>query len=219
VNLLALKSDLRRLSKVQRREVQLIAGDLADGYRALLAKAPSRTQGYLSSRRAGCTSTGETTNGMEEHPAVALFNGKELVLPDGERLQLLDDQFPLKSVRGGLKIPTFDGHLNESNTVLRRCSMEYTPRRKLSREFKLEAVRQAALSEKPKAQLARELGVRVGQLRTWRLEFEKEAVTGIAKPDRSAAEDLEQLRRENAKLKMEIEILKKAAIYFAREAK
>jgi transposase len=86
--------------------------------------------------------------------------------------------------------------------------MEYTPRRKLTREFKLEAVRQAALSEKPKAQLARELGVRVGQLRTWRLEFEKEAVTGIAKPDRSAAEGLEQLRRENAKLKMEIEILK-----------
>src|SRR5439155_13437162 len=87
-------------------------------------------------------------------------------------------------------------------------SMQYTPRRKLTREFKLEAVRQVALSEKPKAQLARELGVRVGQLRTWRLEFEKEAVTGIAKPDRSVAEDLEQLRRENAKLKMEIEILK-----------
>src|SRR5512144_670790 len=102
----------------------------------------------------------------------------------------------------GLKGPTFDGHLNESNTDLRRCSMEYTPRRKLTREFKLEAVRQVALSEKPKAQLARELGVRVGQLRTWRLEFEKEAVTGIAKPDRSAAEDLEQLRRKNAKLKM-----------------
>ena len=84
-------------------------------------------------------------------------------------------------------------------------------------EFKLEAVRQAALSEKPKAQLARELSVRVGQLRTWRLEFEKEAVTGIAKSDRSAAEDLKQLRCENAKLKMEI--LKQAAIYFARESK
>src|SRR5437764_7006494 len=98
-------------------------------------------------------------------------------------------------------------------------SMQYTPRRKLTREFKLEAVRQVALSEKPKAQLARELGVRVGQLRTWRLEFEKEAVTGIAKPDRSTAEDLEQLRRENAKLKMEIEILKKAAISFPRESK
>jgi transposase len=125
----------------------------------------------------------------------------------------------IRRLSATLKVPTFDGHLNKGNTDLRRCSMEYAPRRKLTREFKLEAVRQVALSEKPKAQLARELGVRVGQLRTWRLEFEKEAVTGIAKPDRSAAEDLEQLRRENAKLKMEIEILKKAAIYFAREAK
>jgi transposase len=106
----------------------------------------------------------------------------------------------------GVKVPTFDGHLNESNADLRRCSMEYKPRRKLTREFIMEAVRQTALSEKPKAQVARELGVRVGQLRTWRLEFEKEAVTGIAKPDRSTADDLEQLRRENAKLKMEIEI-------------
>ena len=35
--------------------------------------------------------------------------------------------------------------------------MEYTPRRNLTREFKLEAVRRAALSEKPKAQMAREL--------------------------------------------------------------
>jgi hypothetical protein len=67
--------------------------------------------------------------------------------------------------------------------------MENTPRGKLTREFKLEAGRQVALSERP--------------------EFEKEAVTGIAKPDRSTAADLEQLRRENAKLKMEIEILQK----------
>ena len=97
--------------------------------------------------------------------------------------------------------------------------MDYTPRRKLTREFKLEAVRQVALSEKPKAQLARELGVRVGQLRTWRLEFEKEAVTGIAKPDRSAVEDLEQLRREERKAQDGDRDFKKAAIYFAREAK
>ena len=97
--------------------------------------------------------------------------------------------------------------------------MEYAPRRKLTREFKLEAVRQAALSEKPKAQMARALGIRVGHLREWRLQFEKEAGTGVAKPDRSAAEDLEQLRRENAKLKVENEILKKAAIYFAGESK
>lgn len=50
--------------------------------------------------------------------------------------------------------------------------MEYTTRSKLTREFKLEAFRQVALSAKPKAELARKLGVRVGRLRTWRLELE-----------------------------------------------
>ena len=58
--------------------------------------------------------------------------------------------------------------------------------------------------------------MRVGQLRTWRLEFEKEAVTGIATPDRSAVEDVEQLRRENAKLKMEIEILQRSEVRLRR---
>jgi transposase len=38
--------------------------------------------------------------------------------------------------------------------------------KRYSREFKLEAVRLAARGEKPKAQIARELGIRVNQLRT-----------------------------------------------------
>ena len=43
---------------------------------------------------------------------------------------------------------------------------EYT---RYTREFKLEAVRLAAIGERPKAQIARELGIRVNQLRKWRL--------------------------------------------------
>ena len=46
--------------------------------------------------------------------------------------------------------------------------------KRYSREFKLEAVRLAAQGERPKAQIARELGIRVNQLRKWRLEFEAE---------------------------------------------
>jgi transposase-like protein len=61
--------------------------------------------------------------------------------------------------------------------------MEFTTRRKLTREPRLEAVRKAALSEKHKAQQAREQGAGIGQLRTWRLECEKEAMTGSAKTD------------------------------------
>ena len=52
-----------------------------------------------------------------------------------------------------------------------------------SREFKLEAVRLAAVGDRPKAKMARELGVRVNQLRKWRLDFEEEERT--ARPSKS----------------------------------
>jgi transposase len=99
------------------------------------------------------------------------------------------------------------------------CFMPRKPYTRYSREFKLEAVRQAALGEKPKAQIARALGIRVGHLRDWRLQFEEEARAGVSQLPPAVGQDLEQLRRENAKLKVENEILKKAAIYFAGESK
>ena len=91
--------------------------------------------------------------------------------------------------------------------------------KRYSREFKLEAVRLAALGERPKAQIARELGIRVNQLRKWRLEFEAEERTGPPQRPPNLVEDVAQLKRENARLKEENEILKKAANFFARELK
>jgi transposase-like protein len=49
--------------------------------------------------------------------------------------------------------------------------------KRYSREFKLEAVRLAAFGERPKAQIARELGI---SLRKWRLEFEAEERVRVA---------------------------------------
>jgi transposase len=89
--------------------------------------------------------------------------------------------------------------------------------RKYTREFKLEAVRLAAKGDRTKAQIARELGIRVNLLRNWRLEFEQEEKTGVLQRI-PVADDLSRLLHENARLKEEIEILKKAAIYFARES-
>jgi transposase len=96
--------------------------------------------------------------------------------------------------------------------------MERKQYTRYSREFKLEAVRLAAQGERPKAQIARELGIRVNQLRKWRLEFEEEERTGAPKQVPVGDDDPGRLRRENAKLREENEILKKAAIYFARES-
>ena len=89
--------------------------------------------------------------------------------------------------------------------------MERKDYKRYSREFKLEAVRLAAVGDRPKAQIARELGIRVNQLRKWRLDFEEEERTGAPKRVPTSEDDLGRLRRENAKLKEENEILKKAA--------
>lgn len=92
--------------------------------------------------------------------------------------------------------------------------MEY---KRDSREFKLEAVRLEVLGSMSKAKIARELGIRVNQLRQWRLDFEEEERTGALKVMPTIDGDLDRVQRESAKLKEEIGILKKAAIYFARE--
>jgi transposase len=95
--------------------------------------------------------------------------------------------------------------------------MERKEYKRYSREFKLEAVRLAALGERPKAQIARQLGIRVNQLRKWKLEFEAEERAGIVpKQTQVVRDDPRALRRENAQLREEIELLKKAVIYFAR---
>ena len=57
--------------------------------------------------------------------------------------------------------------------------MERRERRHHTREFKLEAVRLAGLGDKTKAKVARELGIRVNQLRQWRLDFEEEQRNGV----------------------------------------
>ncbi|OIO71570.1 MAG: hypothetical protein AUJ58_00180, partial [Zetaproteobacteria bacterium CG1_02_55_237] len=68
--------------------------------------------------------------------------------------------------------------------------MERKEYKRYSREFKLEAVRLAAIGERPKAQIARELGIRVNQLRQWRLDFEQEERTGAPKQAPVVGDDL-----------------------------
>ena len=86
-------------------------------------------------------------------------------------------------------------------------------------EFKREAVRLAATGQKPLAQIARELGIHLETLRNWRRQSRKAGVAedGGALP--TLEEENRQLRRENARLLEEREILKKATAFFARDAR
>ena len=92
-------------------------------------------------------------------------------------------------------------------------------RRKFSEEFKAETVRLIQTSGKSISKLALELGIGETALRRWVEQAEIESGRGpVGALTRSEREELVQLRRENQRLRMEREILKKATAFFARES-
>lgn len=89
-----------------------------------------------------------------------------------------------------------------------------------TKEFKLEAVRLWKSSGRPAATVARELGLRRNHLYKWQLELETHGETAFPGTGGRAhsPDELTRLRRENARLREERDILKKAAMYFAKES-
>ncbi len=92
-------------------------------------------------------------------------------------------------------------------------------RKKYSREFKLEAVKQVVEQGRSVASVAEGLGVHPSLLQRWKTQLEKEgafAFPGKGKPSETD-EEIRRLRRELAIARQEREILKKAAAYFAND--
>lgn len=90
-----------------------------------------------------------------------------------------------------------------------------------SEEFRREAVRLTGAGTKSLSQIARELGIHLETLRGWRRRYGATGETD-ATPDGivpSLEEENRRLRRENARLLEEREILKKATAFFARDAR
>ena len=84
-------------------------------------------------------------------------------------------------------------------------------------EFKLQAVRMVTDQRLSVADVARRLDVGENLLRTWRkafLERGHDAFPGHGHPT-PADDELRRLRAENARLRAERDLLKKAAAYFA----
>ena len=92
-------------------------------------------------------------------------------------------------------------------------------RRAFSPEFKAEAVRLMQESEKSVGAIARELDLTETALRRWVQQTEVDAGRGpTGALTTSEREELAQLRRENKRLRLEREILKKATAFFAKES-
>jgi transposase len=84
-------------------------------------------------------------------------------------------------------------------------------------EFRQRAVELARLRDKPIAKIADDLGIAESCLRNWikQADVDDGRRAGLNGDERA---ELVQLRRELRTAKMEIEILKRAAAYFAKES-
>jgi len=86
---------------------------------------------------------------------------------------------------------------------------------KYPEEFRREAVELARSSDRPRVEVAKSLGISDGSLASWIKAAEEQEAPGALDPTERA--ELARLRKENKDLRMDREILRKAAAYFARE--
>lgn len=96
-----------------------------------------------------------------------------------------------------------------------------TSRRKHTREFKLEAVRQVVEQGKPVGDVADALGINRNMLTRWKSEIEDDGAEAFRGNGKLTAvdEEMRDLRRRLANAEEECSVLKKALGYFAKSKK
>ena len=90
---------------------------------------------------------------------------------------------------------------------------------KFTPEYRETAVAMVRETGKPIAQVARDLGINEGTLGNWvTADRRRRGEQRADQVDEAERAELVRLRRENAQLRMEKEILKKAAAFFVTES-
>lgn len=93
-------------------------------------------------------------------------------------------------------------------------------KREYTKEFKRDAISLVLDQGYSKAEAGRSLGVHPSVLSRWVREYQQDEGTAFrGRGKRPPEDELSRLREENKRLKMEKEILKKAAVFFAKETK
>ena len=94
------------------------------------------------------------------------------------------------------------------------------PYKTYPKEFKLEALRLMNESDRPASEIAMQLGIRRNLLYKWKEQMAKKGNVPSSKLGRPRKEDQSELvllKQELKRVKEENEILKKAAVFFAKQ--
>jgi transposase len=84
-------------------------------------------------------------------------------------------------------------------------------------EFRRRAIELARQRTQPMAELAKDLRISESCLRNWLAQADADERGSQTRLTSAEKEELAQLRRDKRRLELEVEILKRAAAYFARE--
>ena len=95
---------------------------------------------------------------------------------------------------------------------------ERRTRRSFTREFKAQAVRRLLDGGKGLSEVATELGIGTGQLSQWRTEHLAAGSAEALAARKADQAETQRLKREVKRLEDEVEILRKAAAFFAKGA-
>lgn len=93
--------------------------------------------------------------------------------------------------------------------------MSTAKRRKITEDFKREAVRLTETSGRTVAQVAVDLGIGKSTLTRWKTQFKEADI--LSGPHDDVQKELTRLRLENKILRQERDLLKNAAAFFAKE--
>jgi transposase len=91
-------------------------------------------------------------------------------------------------------------------------------RRRFDPEFRAGAVRIVLETGKPVAQVARDLGVNEGTLGNWVNQARAASEQSTGRVSESERAELLRLRKENAELAMERDVLKRSVVLWVKEA-
>ena len=87
------------------------------------------------------------------------------------------------------------------------------------KDFKLDAVRLVLEHGYTLKEAGDKLGVSSWSIGNWIRQLRGTGELDGTKPNMSPADELKELRKENKRLRLEVEILKKATVYFAKESR
>lgn len=93
------------------------------------------------------------------------------------------------------------------------------PRRSFTPDFKAEIVELCQRGDRSVGQVAKDFDLTETAVRQWLGQAERDAGTGDGGLTTSEKEELAQLRRENRRLREDVEILKRATAFFAKETR